>query len=238
MRRAYVHFFIAVSVLLISGCATTVPLQSNFWEQRKGARVGVALASLPEAHAHRVGSEMLLDLAINKALSAKLDARMRQVAPSMLRTVTDNFVAQLKRLGFDAQKISEPIPVDAFAKSTSKSSGNVKYFDRDLSSLAQKHNIDLLLLITVSRYGTLRNYYGFIPLGKPKALFDVRGQMIDLKDNQLLWQTYLTDDEATVAVTGEWSEPPDYPNLVAALEQAVNKSMAQLETKFFATSSR
>jgi hypothetical protein len=236
MRKSFVQvLFVSVCLVLIAGCATTVPLESSFWD-RKGVRVGVALATLPDAHAHRVGGEMLLDMAINKAMAAKLDTRMRQVAPKMIGGVTDKFVQRLNEKGFKAKKISEQIPLDAFPKFTGQASGNARMFGKDLRGLAQKHNIDMLLLVTVNRYGTLRNYYGFIPLGNPRALFDVRGQMIDLANNQLLWQTQLSDDQATMAVEGEWSQPPEYPNLVASLEQAMNKSMGHLETQFFATS--
>jgi hypothetical protein len=232
MRRAAASLCLLVVVLLTATCASTVPLQSNFWN-RKGATVVVALATLPEAHAHRLGSEMLLDLAINKSLAQKLDTRMREVAPTLLKSVTDSFVKRLQERGFVAKKAGEPMAVDAL-QNFSASRGQTHPFGRDVRPLAQKYNADMLLLITVQRYGTLRKYYGFIPLGAPKALFDVRGQMIDLKTNELLWQTSTSDDQATVAVEGEWSEPPDYRNLVAALEKAVPQSMAHLERQFFA----
>ena len=230
MRHRNGSLLVVSAVLLLSACASSVPLDSNFWS-RKGERVGVAIAELPEARAHRVGGEMLLDAAINKAMASKLNARMSVIGPTMMGKVTDGFVAQLEQHGFDARRLKEEIDLEAYPKF----SGEGKVFGRDLRTLGTQQDLDLLLLVTVNRYGTLRNYFGFVPTGAPKALFDVRGQLIDLKTNQLLWQTFLSDDEATVAVEGEWSEPPDYPNLVAALEKATAKSMAKLESNFFAT---
>jgi hypothetical protein len=218
-------------VLFITACATTVPLQSNFWS-RKGNTVVVAFATLPEAHAHREGSEMLFDMAINKSLAQRLDTRMHQVAPTLLGSANASFVRRLQERGFVAKKIDEPIPVDSF-QTFSSPGGQGRYFDRDLRSLATKYEADMLLLVTVHRYGTLRKYYGFVPLGGPKALFEVRGQMIDLKTNELLWQARTTEKQATFPVEGEWSQPPDYPNLVAALEKAVPQSMGILEQQFF-----
>jgi hypothetical protein len=233
MRRIALWIPLLTVALLAGACASSIPLNSSFWN-RKGETVTVGLATLPDAHAHRVGSEMLLDLAINKAMAEKLDSKMRQVAPTLLGTVSDDFVKQLHERGFVATKAGDPLAVDSFEKFKGPS-GESRYFDRDIRPLAKTLGADMLLLITVRRYGTLRNYYGFIPLGAPKALFDVRGQMIDLKTNQLLWEKSTSDDEATVAVNGEWSEPPDYPNLVTALQAAVPKSMDHLERRFFAT---
>jgi hypothetical protein len=233
MRRSGVCLYLLVLALLAGGCASSVSLNSSFWN-RKGETVMVALATLPDAHAHRVGSEMLLDLAINKGLAEKLDTRMRQTAPGLLTTVSDDFGKRLQERGFVPKKAAEPIAVDALPKFKGPNDQK-RYFDRDVRSIASTSGSDMLLLITVLRYGTLRKYYGFIPLGEPKALFDVRGQMIDLKTNELLWETSTTENEATVAVNGEWSQPPEYPNLVTALQEAVPKSMSHLERRFFAS---
>ena len=48
MRKFTSFLCFAVITLFTTACATTVPLQSNFWN-RKGATVMVALATLPEA---------------------------------------------------------------------------------------------------------------------------------------------------------------------------------------------
>lgn len=222
----------------LGGCASSaVQLQPTFWT-RTGAKIGVAMATLPEARAHRSGDEgALLAMAINKGMNEKLNARMRQIGPTLLDTATDSFVARLRQQGFDARKVDEQIALDALQKFQG-SGGDRRYFARDLRPLAQKHGLDLLLLITVERYGTLREYsplLAMVPTGPPRALFQVRGQVIDLATNELLWQRYLTDEEATVAVEGEWNQAPEFPNLVAALEKAVPQSMSALEREFFAT---
>lgn len=228
---------VVLVTVLIGGCASSaVQLKPAFWT-RKGARVAVAMATLPDARAHRAGDEgALLAMAINKGMNDTLNSRMKVIGPKLLSTATDSFVAKLRAQGFDARKVSEDLALDAFKKF--QGTGEAKYFGRDLRSLAQKHDADLLLLLNVERYGTLRQYsplLAFVPTGPPRALFQVRGQVIDLATNELLWQRYLTDDEATLAVEGEWNEAPDFPNLVKALENVVPASMTRLEREFFAT---
>src|SRR5207247_4906840 len=103
------------------------------------------LATLPEAHAHRVGAEGLFDLAINKGMASKLDARMKQMAPTMLGGVRDSFVQRLRDKGFDARNVNGEVALETLPKFSGTGAAGVKFFDVDLRPLAQQNNIDFLL---------------------------------------------------------------------------------------------
>ncbi len=107
-------------------------------------------------------------------------------------------------------------------------------YERDVRALAQREDLDVLLLVSVRRFGTIRPYYGFIPLGAPKGFFEVVGQMVDLKTNQLLWQTVIKEADAQVAVAEPWDQPPEFPNVDAAILQAIENGKAFLLKEFFA----
>jgi len=106
-------------------------------------------------------------------------------------------------------------------------------FDRDIRALAQSQGIDVLLLISVRRFGTIRPYYGFIPLGAPKGFFEVKGQMVDLKTNALIWQTVMPETEASVEAADPWDQEPTYPNLDAAIVKAMENGKAFLLRELF-----
>jgi hypothetical protein len=90
-----------------------------------------------------------------------------------------------------------------------------------------------LILFDIKKYGTLRDYYGFIPLGDPLGLFMVNGMLINLEDNEYFWLVKMEEEESTQPVKGEWDEEPDYPNLTQAINRAMMYSQEFLEKYFF-----
>jgi hypothetical protein len=117
--------------------------------------------------------------------------------------------------------------------SSSAAGASGEFFDKDLRTLAEKESIDLLLLLSVNRFGTIRSYYGFVPLGSPQGLCQDSGRLIDLRTNQLMWRTTAAEKDSMVPAAGAWDQPPDYPNLTAAIQNAIANAQSFLFNDFF-----
>jgi hypothetical protein len=218
---------------LLVACEKPIVVKPSFWET-KNASVGVAIVKYPKAVASKQGPQGLLDIAINEAMARDLKGYLERADIGEFSSVSDRFVQQFQERGFTARKIDAFVDLDEFEKFAPPSSGGTHH-GKDLRRLAAKENVDLLLLLSVERFGTLRPYYGFIPLGPPKALFAVKGELVNLRTNDLLWRVAMKDEDALVAVEGGWDQPPDFPNLSRALQRAVEQAGPWLEQQLFST---
>ena len=219
-----------VLILSLSGCETTpkkIPLDPSF-SKSKEVRIGVALVKYPVGGFYKSGPQGLLDLLINTSLAGGLDAYLQKINPNEFDEVQNDYVKKLQDHGFSVKRIDDRIDLEQFPKSKAND-----LFEYDLRSLSSKYDIDFLLLVTVQRFGTLRPYYGFIPTGDPKGLFQAAGQLINLKNNELEWQVFMGENNSIMAVDGQWEQPPDYPNVTSAIQRAEKNAEFFLETQFF-----
>ena len=227
LRRALLLAALAV----LSGCGTVykpIQLDASFWQDRQPV-IGVAAEALPETGMVMLGQQGLLDVAINKGNAAPIIDQMKKLDVKRAAAISDNLAKGLSGRGFKVNNLST-IDVKAFPEL--KPAANAEqYAPRDFSSLKSK-GIDRLLLVSVVNVGTARNYYGFIPTSPPRAMFTVKGMMIDLKDNKLLW--YNTH-QATMAVADPWDQAPDYPNLSEAVMKNLSEGAVTFERSFFTT---
>jgi hypothetical protein len=207
-------------------------VKPEFWQSRS-ANVAVALTPHPTGGAHKVGAQGLLDLAINHAMAADLQSHLAKFDLASFEDVRDGFVQELTKRGMQARPLAGFVNTEEYPKFSGDPT--LDTFPQDLSAL-KKQGIDVLVLLSVRRFGTIRSYFGFIPTGEPKALFEVEGQMVDLRTNRLTWRTRITEEDASVASTSPWDEPPDYPNLTAALRNAIENGKRFLLKDFFVAS--
>lgn len=220
--------------LFAMGCAPQrVAVKPDFWQQRS-TRVGVAVAPHPQGGAHKVGAQGLLDMAINSAAASDLQKHLQKFDLGPFDRLREDFAAELTKRGMATSVLPEYLDPATFPKLADENKDGK--FEYDLRSLAQAKSLDAIVILTVRRYGTIRPYYGFIPLGSPKGFFEVTGQMVDLRTNALLWQTTIPEAEASVASAEPWDQPPDFPNLTAALGAAANGSATYLKREFFQVS--
>jgi len=204
-------------------------LKPTFWQETE-AKIGIAVAAFPPALLHKQGSQGLLDMAITEAVSGDLKTYLKQLDLSDFTDV-DGFIQEFEEKGFVTKKITQQINSELFPEYTAPSSG--KYSKIDFRGLAAKEDIDLLLLLSVERVGTIRSYYGFIPLSKPKAFCHAKGQLVELKSNQIIWMYNMNEAESTIEVIGEWDMPPDYPDLSKAMKRALANAKEILADKVF-----
>ncbi len=231
MKKIVNLIILIAMTVYISGCGVSrIALKPDFWE-KNDQKIGVAILEYPEAGAHRQGSEGLLDMAINSALSQEMGAYLKNIEIDIFEDVADIFVSHLQEKNYQAKVLKEKIVLEKVSGFKPEGSGN--FLKVDVRFMGKKNDIDKLILLGVDRYGTLRKYYGFIPLGAPQALFQVTGQMIDLKTNEKQWLVKMKENESTVRIVGKWNQPSDYPNLTKAIVTAIKKAKKYLVNSFF-----
>lgn len=218
---------------LLSACAQPrMAVSPSLWNQKE-ARMGVAIVVHPEAAAHKVGAQGLLDMAINSAMASDLKTHLLTLKLDEFDTVRDRFSAELLKRGLQAKIVPSPINLETYGKFSKPTGETDEFFNKDLRTLAGKESIDILVLISVDGFGTIRSYYGFIPLGAPQGFCQVSGRLIDLRSNQLMWRTTAVEKESMVPVEGPWDQPPNYPNLTAAIKKAIANAQEFLIKDFF-----
>jgi len=237
-KRAFGAVLLVAGVLA-SGCATgpqKIAADDRLWKDTTSV-VGVAVAKLPTGQGYKAGAQGLLDVAINNAVSGGLDGHLATTDLSGFNRLADNITAKLLERGLNAKRLPDPVDPAAFAaikapkrtasKKTDKRTEEprVAQADRDYSGLTAAYQIDKLLLVYLDQAGTIRPYYGFIPLGPPAGHAVGKGQLIDLKTHALQWNTPAS---ATVAVSGEWDTPPAYGAVDQALDAAIGEVMRQI----------
>ena len=225
-----------VGILVLVGCAPhRVTLNQTIWSQ-KSARIGVMVVKYPQGSAYKQGSQGLLDMAINAAMSRRLQTHLRDFKPSGFDTLRDQFVAELIKRGIEGKVVASPLDLAAYNKFSKPTRASGEFFDRDLRGLAAEQSVDLLVLLAADQFGTLQEYYGFVPIGSPQVLFRGSGHLIDLRTNQVMWRIEMKNKDSLTRIDGKWDQPPDFSNLDATMERAIAKAREILFRDFFATS--
>jgi len=218
-----------VFLLLMTGCSSgKVKLEKSFWSNNS-MKIGIAVKTSPQGGAYREGGEGLLDMAINSATSSGIQKFLANFDVSKFTAIQDSFASSLKKAGFTSKKLSYPFDVDQFEEFEKPDKASGHFAKYDFSSLSSKEDIDLLLLVTINRFGTNRNYWGFVPMGAPRAIFYVTGELFRLKDHQVLWLETLGSE---MGINGDWDQEPNYPNVTKAIHAAMEKASNDLVLNF------
>src|SRR5512133_3110232 len=232
-QRRRIAFAALGAALITSACAPSrLTVKPEFWQDRQ-ARIGVVLTRHPDAGAHKVGAQGLLDMAINAGMAADLKSHLQKVDVGEFDGIRERFAQELGSRGMNAVALPGYLDPSTYPERGEDAPQIENAYDRNLAALRAEQKLDAVVLLQVRRYGTIRSYYGFIPLGAPQGFFEVKGQMVDLKTGALLWQTQIPENQATVPASGEWDQPPDYPNLTAALRAAMANGSEFLRKEFF-----
>lgn len=228
-------FSILLLASFLSGCATTgIAINPSFW-QEKDKKIGVAFVKFREALRYRSEEPTIGHLVVGmfvknklKTTAEELDEFMKRLDISKFDAASDRFVELLQARGFNARKIEGFININRFPVFKVGCAGKFAY--KDLTSLASEENIDILILFEAINYGLIGEIFTYMPSGLPRGYFMVKGEMINLNNNELLWQTTKTKEEPPVK---EWYQPPDFPELVVAIQKAADKATSELEADFF-----
>jgi len=223
--------FAGFLALMLVGCATVqqpVSLSPSFWENRQQT-VGVAVTTSTPPTAMMLGQQGLLDIVVNRANAKSLIEFLEKMEIARLKTIAKEFSDQLTARGFNVKTIDEPIDVSKLEKFSGKSEGT-SFAQLDFRKL-KTDDMDKLIVISVNRVGTVRNYYGFIPLDAPQADLSLTGQMVDLSNNQLLWYTV---ENKTMPIPEPWDQAPSFENVAGAVLANVDQGLESFQQSFFA----
>jgi len=223
--------FVLVSVALLSGCATgykPIQLDASFWQDRQSV-IGVVTEKIPDPAAQMTGGQGLIDVAINQGNAGPMVDQLKRLDVKRAAAISENLAKGLSGRGIKVNKLAT-IDVTKYPEFKPEVNREL-YASRNFQEL-KGQGIDRLLLVSVVNIGTVRPYYGFIPMGPPRAAFTVKGQLVDLKDNKLLW--YNTHS-ATAVIAEPWDQAPDFPNISAAVLKNLSDGAALFERSFFTT---
>lgn len=215
---------IAVLMLMVflTGCAVepqAVQLPASFWQQHN-IPVKVATTPPPKARLYQQGSEGILDIAINAAVTNKFNRYLKSYRSNGLIVTAQKFINRLQQHGINAVYVGQ-------AKITNKQLNK-----KDFRFLLQQFGPVRLLLLSINQIGASRYYYGFIPLGKPSAISYVEGRLVDLASQHVLWRDI---EKSSIVASANWDQPPNYPSFTRLLRNVSFTSERQLLIQFFSS---
>lgn len=223
---------ISILMILVAlvGCATVskpVSLTPDFWENKQQS-IGVAVIKSAPPNATMTGSQGLLDYAINLGNAKQLITFLNKMELPNLAKLPDDFLAQLTARGFKAKKLEE-VDNTKLSKFSGKSTETKQYSEYDYKKY-KDNGVDKLLLISIERVGTTRNYYGFIPTNAPQADLAIKGQLIDLNTHELLWNTTVINNSP---IPEPWDQSPSFTNVGNSVKSNSDQGIEKLEQSFF-----
>ena len=234
--KSYKLLVVLVSVFVLAGCVAMQPkidVDPAFWANKEQV-IGVAIAKLPTPMSAKSGNQGLLDVLINDANSSDLDKHLASLDITSVNDLADKIVAYLNTKNIKAVKIDTAIDESTLpelpAAGEDQTSSGKLFAKRDFSGLKDQHQVDKVLLIKVTRVGTMRSYYGFIPTSAPVGSSVITGQIINLANNQLEWSQEATQNVPNAE--SEWDVPPDFPGLTKATLAAYEQSQQMLLNNF------
>lgn len=223
---------VAFVLLGLSACATVAPnltVHQNFWKNKQET-IGVAVVEIPLPTAHKGGSQGLLDIAINDAIAGDLEKHLNSLDTKEVLQLADKISSYLNANGYKAKQFKGPISIADLPDFENTNTGSDYYSPKDFRSYKAKYGIDKLVLITVLRMGTIRDYYGFIPTSEPSGLSHINGKVINLTSNMLEWNQ--TVEHRVPNLTESWDVPPNFPGLTKAMYTALSQTKQELFNNF------
>lgn len=216
MRRVILSL-VLLSMAVLTGCATQGPvaLDKSYWANKPGS-VGVIVAKMPAVGSHKRGAQGLLDMAINDAMANTIDKHLGSLKLDEFSEAGHVIASHFSRQGVPAKFIDEQIDLSTVTKVKKAPKGTAAL---DYASLKAKYGVDQLVVLEVLAAGTIRSYYGFIPLGAPQGYFMCKGTLVNLQDNKILW---LGSGTKEVVVDDPWDQAAEaYPHVTTAFYQAL-----------------
>lgn len=204
------------------GCATVpqppVALDKSYWNSNK-PNLGVYVQNADVPQFYMEGDVRLLDFVVIKAVMAPASNHFEKLDLADFDVLRTDIKTRFEKESIEVKLLSEDLKMDDLPDYSDPDDKDQVYFARkDYSKIRDKHAIDHLLIIEPKRVGLARPYHAFMPLGDPRAIFEVRGQLVDLHSNKLIWYA---DISRSGYSSGEWDEPPVFPGLTNAFYVAL-----------------
>jgi hypothetical protein len=213
MTQTKIILYIFIAIVLSACAGPKVKLDGNYW--RSGSKtIAVVMDPAPaQAAAYKVGAQGLLDSAINTMMASGLEGHLKTIKVEEAITVKQDLEAKLNQMGHKTIQI-EPLLTYEKLPDFKATSSEGYFSEKDIKSLLKDEKADAIVFIYTPKVGTVRSYYGFVPLGAPEATATFTADMISAGDNKILANFNTT---SVSPIEGSWDQSPDYPNVSAAI---------------------
>lgn len=222
----------AVVAASLTGCATLKPmdLQPEFWQQANNKKVAVVVFELPKPGNAKVGSQGLLDLAINAAVSNKFDSFVGTMQFEPYSVLAEDIEKEFDQRGFDASVVKVEVKDLPVLEKTPEQKKNPAIFRENLAAVPAFKDKDFVFMVTSNQVGTVRSYYSVVPTSAPQGIYNGVARLVEVKTNEIKWWKPVN---IVKPVSGEWDQPPSYPNVAQAVDQAIEASKKEYKNQFF-----
>lgn len=158
----------------------------------------------------------------------KYDAPLEAVAPKLdpEKKFRRMYLSLFESKGKNISLVDDMFDKDQFAEYRAPDK-NKKYYEYDIRSLKEKHNVDELMIVTVD-YGLNQNYSGAFEAGKG-GYAHVISNIVDLNDNSII---YKGESWGNGKLKSKWDTPPDYEFLREAIDAAINQAVEIEKAKY------
>lgn len=244
-----VSLLIALSLWLLQSCATNVavPVSGEFWQDRKPV-VGVALSTVPSPEVKlrtMYSSGMIMprllfgpddgdrdneEHIMIEADQLHLERVLRASDIQDLSTAQALFVERLTAQGFSATAIPESIDLEDVPDYKPETTG---YAHKDFREVLKGRGLDRLIVLQVRQSEVFCHYTGRTN-DFTEAAVAVRGEMVDLATNRLLWSTSDTESTIHKTVACSCERPVDKDCIPDELNRLFDDAAAALVADFFA----
>ena len=240
---------VILSLWFLQGCASNkaMPVADEFWQDR-GPAVGVAITTVPKPQVRlrtiyssgAMVPRILLgpddgdldneELIITQADQLQLERFLGESNIQGLSAARALFVQRLLAAGFPAVAIPENIDLEQVPDYMPESNG---YAQKDYRGFLSARGLDRLIVLQVRWDGVYCHYTGRIN-NLTEAAVTLRGEMIDLTTNKLLWHS--SDEQGTIRKSIECSceRPADTACILEELNGLFDDAAAVLADDFFA----
>lgn len=216
--------------LLLVGCGGRQDMEINKTVfDKPSSIVIVQVDGLENPGFYKEGQQGVVDFLISNAVAGEVIEKIRTIN---VEEIVDQhyfkpFESAFLAKSFKVVKDSEKLKKSSLVKHEGDQD---KCADFNFKNLKTSYNTDYALVLEPKLFGTIRKYYGFIPLGSPKGYTEVKVYLVRLEDNAVLGH-YNAD--AKIGVKGDWDAPPDYAELVKATKTALATALNNAYLHFF-----
>lgn len=212
-----------VIILLISGCATTVPLSKTYYDSE--SRLGV-IYLINDISMAKEGSQGLLDMALTPGSKYEQPLKIVDEEVNPIDKVKKMYTDIFTEKGKIITEITE-IPIMTYPKFIKpKGSSGKKFYKFDLRAIKEHYEIDEILLVNVN-YGIVVTYSGFIEVGK-NGYCNIGSEIVNLKDNSLLHRNASMTRQK---IMKGWNHPPKYESLQESIDRSIKQALTQEQEK-------
>lgn len=178
---------------------------------------------------YKEGQQGVLDFLISSAVTEEVTENIKKINVNEIieQHYFKPFESAFLTKSFKVVKACEKLKKNALVKHDGDQG---KCAEFNFKNLKTSYNTDYALVLEPKLFGTMRKYYGFIPLGSPKGYADFKVYLVRLEDNAVLGYY---NAEAKIEVKGDWDTPPHYAELVKSVKTALATALNNAYLHFF-----